>query len=422
MSLLVFVILLLASPLLFTTLSAYASEQYLVADPDGNTLSIITPAGARTEIYHFSSQTTHGAYDVTLDASGNYIVIEVRELETDILSKVTPSGEYTVIYTFPVYTSPSGVKVDPSGNYIVTERNKQILSKITPAGTRTVLYNFTGENITPSDVTIDASGNYIVTQSSPAAISKITPAGIRTAVYNYTQSNPNMIEIDSAGNYIITETTLGILSKITPAGTRTVLYDFNAIETYTRPIGVAIDPSGNYIVTTEMTSGIGHLGPATVSRVTPAGVRTVIYTGVGVAGSGLGGVVYLALPPFAVTLSNPSEITETSMKLSWTACSDSDFKNYTVYMSTDQGSLGTPITTITNNATISYTATNLSPDTAYYFKVRVYDAGNLYVDSNQLTGKTSTATAPLPILPIALVLVAVIVAIGVFFILRMRKH
>jgi len=184
-----------------------------------------------------------------------------------------------------------------------------------------------------------------------------------------------MIEIDSAVNYIITENRNGILSKVTPAGTRTVVYDFTV---ECSPTNVAIDPSGNYIV-----AGGGYYAGMTemywddtlsLSKVTPTGVRTVIYNfgGIGSPRSLPHAVVYLALPPSAVTLSNPTEVTENSMKLSWTACTDSDFKNYTVYKSTDQGNLGTPITAITNNATTSYVATGLSAERALYFKISNY--------------------------------------------------
>jgi chitodextrinase len=94
------------------------------------------------------------------------------------------------------------------------------------------------------------------------------------------------------------------------------------------------------------------------------------------------------LPPTAVVLNPPTEITENSMKLSWTESIDADFKNYTIYQSNTAGSLGTPIYAITTKSTTSYTVTGLTANTTYYFTIRVYDTGGLYADSNQVSAKT----------------------------------
>ncbi|MBS7631197.1 fibronectin type III domain-containing protein [Candidatus Bathyarchaeota archaeon] len=99
-------------------------------------------------------------------------------------------------------------------------------------------------------------------------------------------------------------------------------------------------------------------------------------------------------PPSPVTLNPPSEITETSMKLSWTESVDTDFKSYVVYQSNAGGSLGAPIYALTTKSATSYTVTDLTADTTYYFTVRVYDTGDLYADSNQVSGKTLAAPAP----------------------------
>jgi len=60
---------------------------------------------------------------------GNYTVAEYF---SDALSKITASGERTVIYRFANYSSPYGVAIDPAGNYIVTESDVGIVSRITP--------------------------------------------------------------------------------------------------------------------------------------------------------------------------------------------------------------------------------------------------------------------------------------------------
>jgi hypothetical protein len=95
-------------------------------------------------------------------------------------------------------------------------------------------------------------------------------------------------------------------------------------------------------------------------------------------------------PPMAVTLNPPTSITDKSMKLSWTKNNDADFAEYEIYKSTSSGTLGTKLHSISDRSTISYVVTQLSPNTTYYFSVRVTDAAGLFSDSNQVNGKTLT--------------------------------
>jgi len=119
------------------------------------------------------------------------------------------------------------------------------------------------------------------------------------------------------------------------------------------------------------------------------------------------------LPPTAVVLNPPTEITENSMKLSWTESIDADFKNYTIYQSNTAGSLGTPIYAITTKSTTSYTVKGLTADTTYYFTIRVYDTGGLFADSNQVSAKTLETQQQTPLQPPAQFPWALI-TIGVF--------
>lgn len=96
-------------------------------------------------------------------------------------------------------------------------------------------------------------------------------------------------------------------------------------------------------------------------------------------------------PPTAVILSNPSGITQNSMKLTWTQNTEADFARYEIYKSTSSGNLGTKTYIITDGTTTSYVVTGLSADTTYYFTVRVMDTGGLYTDSNQVSGKATPA-------------------------------
>jgi hypothetical protein len=109
------------------------------------------------------------------------------------------------------------------------------------------------------------------------------------------------------------------------------------------------------------------------------------------------------LPPMPVTLSQATDITENSLRLSWTRNIDVDFKNYTVYQSITTGAVGTAITAVTSSSLTSYDVTGLSANITYYFVIRVYDAEGLYADSNRISATTFSApleTLQFPLVPV----------------------
>lgn len=94
-------------------------------------------------------------------------------------------------------------------------------------------------------------------------------------------AGPSGVAIDLAGDYIVTEFTANAISKVTPAGVRTVVYNYAASgPAGAAPIAVAIDSAGNYIVAESNANAL--------SKITPGGVRTQILSFA--AGSGLVGV------------------------------------------------------------------------------------------------------------------------------------
>lgn len=111
--------------------------------------------------------------------------------------------------------------------------------------------------------------------------------------------------------------------------------------------------------------------------------------------------------PTPVILYDPTDITATSMKLTWTRNTDPDFVKYEVYISTNQD-LWTLIASITNQSQTAYTVTGLSASTTYYFIIRVV-TNSSFSDSNQVSG----TTAPVPLSPISLDVIFELIAIGV---------
>lgn len=90
----------------------------------------------------------------------------------------------------------------------------------------------------------------------------------------------------------------------------------------------------------------------------------------------------------AVTLNTQTGTTENSTVLSWSQSTTADFVSYVIYRSMSSGVLGDQIATITNATTTSLTITGLSPNTSYYFMVRVNLTSGIYRDSNQVSVKT----------------------------------
>lgn len=120
----------------------------------------------------------------------------------------------------------------------------------------------------------------------------------------------------------------------------------------------------------------------------------------GCGGGGGGGTPTPANdPPAAVTLSNLSEASMSSLYLSWTQSEEADFASYKLYRSTSSGvsQSSTLVTTIRSKTTTIATASGLSASTKYYFKVYVCvpsDSGGECTGSNEVNGTTTSGGPP----------------------------
>lgn len=98
------------------------------------------------------------------------------------------------------------------------------------------------------------------------------------------------------------------------------------------------------------------------------------------------------LVPPAVTLNSPTNITSTSMSITWAQSYETDFYQYILYRdTTDAVSFMSPkISVITSKMLTAYEDTNLTPNTAYYYLLYVLDTAELAsAPSNIVTGTTS---------------------------------
>lgn len=85
------------------------------------------------------------------------------------------------------------------------------------------------------------------------------------------------------------------------------------------------------------------------------------------------------------------------MVMEWAQSTDADFDRYELHRSLDTGfepSPSTLVAQISDRAGVVYNVTGLAPNTTYFFKVRVYDTGQLSNDSNEMNGTTLGPNMP----------------------------
>jgi hypothetical protein len=106
-------------------------------------------------------------------------------------------------------------------------------------------------------------------------------------------------------------------------------------------------------------------------------------------------------PPPSVVLKS-SSITDSSVSLSWTRCTDNDFASYIVFVSDSQTNLSSkPDTIITSALDTMHVVTGLSHSTRYYCMVRTTFGSIAALESNVLSVTTLARTGvPLDDTPI----------------------
>lgn len=214
---------------------------------------------------------------------------------------------------------------------------------------------------------------------------------ITTTTVNGMESAPNPVILSMAGNTTYTINLTWTQSDEAPG-------DFNRYEVH-----MSLDPNFTPVAGTWITS-ITDIG-TTDYEVTGLSPETTYYFCIRVwDNDGKPGPFFadsnileartkgINDPPDPVHLNAPQDVSNCEANLSWTQNLDSDFAYYEIHVSTNSGftpssetMFGDPIT---DQAELTSLVTGLCENTTHYFKIRVYDSGGLYADSNEVNCQT----------------------------------
>lgn len=260
-----------------------------------------------------AAATFNQPYGISVDSSGT---VYVADHKSNIIRKVTAAGVVTTLAgtanvaginnatgTAAVFSQPTSVAVDSSGNVFVADYVNNVIRKIDSKAVVTTFAGTAGSAGStdatgtaalfnqPYGVAVDSSGNLYVTEYANDTIRKITSAGVVTTFAGTAAtpgfqngtgtaalfSQPTGIAVDSSGNVYVADTGNNAIRKITSAGVSSTLAGGFAAgyqdgtgtgALFRSPRGVAVDSSGNVYVADSQNSCI--------RKITPAGVVTTI--------------------------------------------------------------------------------------------------------------------------------------------------
>jgi uncharacterized repeat protein (TIGR03803 family) len=279
---------------------------------NGGTVFELTPSGTFTVLHSFTGAPdgSFPAAGVVLDSKGNLYGTTQQGGASGggTVFKVTPSKTETVLHSFDCGTdgcSPeAGVVLDSEDNLYGTtyfggvgvhgKSGFGTVFKLTPSGTFTVLYTFTGgaDGGSPlAGVARDSKGNLYGTTngggtSGFGTVFKVTPSRTETVLHSFAPNgedgfNPRAGVIRAKGNLYGTTllggtTGVGTVFEVAVSGTYTVLDSFAGGENGLLPhASLVFDKKDNLYGTTGY-GGSSDLG--TVFEMTPSGVETVLHS------------------------------------------------------------------------------------------------------------------------------------------------
>jgi len=316
-----------------------------------------------------------------------------------------------------LFSFPSGIAVDGSGNLYVADTGNNVIRKVTPSGVVTTLAGTAGASGStdgtgaaarfnvPDGIALDGSGNLYIADTLNNTVRKMTPSGVVTTLAGtagVSGSNdgtgaaaqfngPFGVAVDGNGNVYVSDRNNATIRKITSAGVVSTFAGTagnfyyadgtGATAEFFEPSGIAVDGSGNLYVD-DQTEMIRKITPAAVVT-TLAGLPPII-SGGGI-GANLGSVDGTGS---AAGFNNPSGIAVDGNGNVYVA----DTTNETIRKITPAG----VVTTLAGTPGVSGSADGTGAAARFYnpYAVAVDGSGNLYVaDSSNSTIRKGTLSA-----------------------------
>jgi NHL repeat len=228
----------------------YVAEEQLtrvsIVQPNGNLSPYATGVGL--------------VYGVAVDAQGD---LYVADAGGDVIRKITPAGDTTVVGSGTILGSPDGMAFDDAGNVFTSGAGwGGTINRIAPDGTITRLVTGVGGY----GLARDAAGNLYSTQGN--RVVKYDINGVTTTIASGFQFAWGLA-FDPSGNLFVADYYGNSIIKITPQGQTSL---FAAMDL---PTGLAFDSHGDlYVCNITRSSPLGYL-----AKVTPDGTVSTFATG-----------------------------------------------------------------------------------------------------------------------------------------------
>ncbi len=280
------------------------SGNIYVGDSNNQLIRIITSGGIVSTVAGQAGVTGHAngngtsasfyyPYGVAVDSTGNVYVADTSNSLIRIIGSgaavSTLTGQAGVTgslngpATAALFSYPSGVAVDSSGNIYVADTDNHFIRKFLPGGDVTTLAGQAGVTGSsngpgsassfyyPNGVAVDSSGNVYVADTSNSLIREIAPDGtvstlagqagvtgsMNGSVASASFSFPDGVAVDNYGNVYVADTGNQLIRKITSGTVSTLAGQAGTVghadgtgtgASFNYPQGIAVDSAGNVYV------------------------------------------------------------------------------------------------------------------------------------------------------------------------------